>query len=106
MTTGEVVESLGDRLWLGGRKHGVAHHRTLRDRMQWSYDLLDEAEQRLFDRLSVFAGRFSREAALAVGADRDEAELKAKALVAEPSGGPTTRRWVSCFCPRRPGFLI
>ena len=78
MTTGEVVESLGDRLSLGGRQHGVPHHRTLRDTMQWSYDLLDEAEQRLFDRLSVFAGRFSREAALAVGADRDEAELKGK----------------------------
>lgn len=100
MTTGEVVESLGDRLSLGGRQHGVAHHITLRDTMQWSYDLLDEAEQRLFDRLSVFAGRFSREAALAVGADRDgvppsvelAALVDASMIVADISGRATKYR--------------
>jgi len=100
MTTGEVVESLGDRLSLGGRQRGVAHHRTLRDTMQWSYDLLEETEQRLFDRLSVFAGRFSREAALAVGADRDgippstelAALVDASMIVADVSGRATKYR--------------
>ena len=103
MTTGEVVESLGDRLSLGGRQHGVARHRTLRDTMQWSYDLLDEAEQRLFDRLSVFAGRFSREAALAVGADRDgvppsvelAALVDASMIVADVSGRATKYRMLA-----------
>jgi len=46
--------------------------------MQWSYDLLAEAEQRMFDRLSVFAGRFSRAAALAVGGGRDGGRLSAE----------------------------
>ena len=100
MTTSEVVESLGDRLSLGGRQRGVAHHRTLRNTMQWSYDLLDEGEQRLFDRLSVFAGRFSREAALAVGADQDDvppsvelaALVDASMIVADVSGGATSYR--------------
>lgn len=100
MTTREVVESLGDRLSLGGRQRGVAHHRTLRNTMQWSYDLLDEGEQRLFDRLSVFAGRFSREAALAVGADQDDvppsvelaALVDASMIVADVSGGATSYR--------------
>jgi predicted ATPase len=100
MTTREVVESLGDGFSLGGRKHGVSHHRTLRDTMQWSYDLLEETEQAVFDRLSVFAGRFSREAALAVGADRGgippspelAALVDASMIVADVSGRATSYR--------------
>jgi predicted ATPase/DNA-binding SARP family transcriptional activator len=71
MTIREVAECLRDRLSLGGRQRGVLHHRTLRATLQWSYDLLEEAERALFDRLSVFAGRFSRAAALAIGTGRD-----------------------------------
>ena len=37
---------------------------TLAARVDWSYDLLDAAEQDLFDRLSVFAGGFDLDAAL------------------------------------------
>jgi tetratricopeptide (TPR) repeat protein len=37
--------------------------RTLRDAIAWSYDLLEEAEQRLFARLSVFAGGWTLESA-------------------------------------------
>src|SRR5947209_10424616 len=43
-----------------------ARQRTLRDTLQWSYDLLSAEEQRLFRWLSVFAGGFSLEAAAAV----------------------------------------
>jgi non-specific serine/threonine protein kinase len=38
-------------------------HQTLRATIAWSYDLLDEADQRLFRALAVFAGSFSADAA-------------------------------------------
>ncbi len=41
--------------------------RTMRATLDWSYDLLDAPEQRLFRRLSAFVGGFSLEAAEAVG---------------------------------------
>ncbi len=37
-------------------------HQTLRNALQWSYDLLDAAEQRLFRRLAVFLGGWTLEA--------------------------------------------
>jgi non-specific serine/threonine protein kinase len=44
-------------------------HRTLRATIDWSHDLLSEAERHLLRRLSVFAGGFSLEAAEHVCAD-------------------------------------
>ncbi len=41
-------------------------HQTLHNALQWSYDLLNSAEQRLFRRLSVFAGGLTLEAVEAV----------------------------------------
>jgi ATP/maltotriose-dependent transcriptional regulator MalT len=41
-------------------------HQTLRDTIQWSYDLLQPGEQRLFRRLAVFCGGCTLEAADAV----------------------------------------
>jgi predicted ATPase/DNA-binding CsgD family transcriptional regulator len=40
----------------GGARTQPLRHQTLRNSLQWSYDLLDTDEQRLFRRLSVFAG--------------------------------------------------
>jgi predicted ATPase/class 3 adenylate cyclase len=60
----QLLGRLGQRLDLlkGGR--GVDdRQQTLRATIEWSYDLLDEAEQRLFARLSVFRGGWSLEAA-------------------------------------------
>lgn len=56
------------RLLTGGSKLDVARHQTLAASVEWSHDLLDDAERILFRRLSVFAGGFSLDAAEAVGA--------------------------------------
>ena len=42
-------------LLAGGARDAEQRQRTLRDTIQWSYDLLEPDEQRLFARLSVFA---------------------------------------------------
>jgi predicted ATPase/DNA-binding SARP family transcriptional activator len=54
------------RLLTTGSRTALPRHRTLRGTMDWSYGLLDDREQRLLRRLSVFAGTFSLEAAEAV----------------------------------------
>jgi predicted ATPase len=54
----QILERLSQRLDLftGGRD-ADPRQRTLRSTIEWSHDLLDEPEQRLFARLAVFAGR-------------------------------------------------
>src|SRR5947209_5005452 len=59
-----------------------ARQRTLRDTLQWSYDLLSAEEQRLFRWLSVFVGGFTLEAATAVCNSGSEPPLDVLAGVA------------------------
>ena len=54
------------RLLTGGSRTALPRHRTLRAAMDWSFDMLPEAERVLLPRLSAFAGSFSLEAAEAV----------------------------------------
>ena len=56
------------RLLTGGSRTALPRHRTLRAAMDWSFDMLGEAEQVLLPRLSAFAGSFSIDAAEAVAA--------------------------------------
>ena len=58
MSPAELAERLPERFRVlaGSRRATDPRHRTLRDLVQWSYDLLTPVEQLLFDRLSVFAG--------------------------------------------------
>ncbi|OLE03033.1 MAG: hypothetical protein AUG82_07370 [Ktedonobacter sp. 13_1_20CM_4_53_11] len=46
----------------GGVQGVPARHQTLRNTIMWSYNLLDETEQQLFRRLSVFVGSYTLEA--------------------------------------------
>jgi predicted ATPase/DNA-binding CsgD family transcriptional regulator/Tfp pilus assembly protein PilF len=50
----------------GGPQTMPERQQTLRNTLQWSYDLLDAQEQRLFRRLSVFVGGWTLEAVEAV----------------------------------------
>jgi predicted ATPase/DNA-binding SARP family transcriptional activator len=53
-------------LLAGGSRDLPARQQTIRDTIQWSYDLLDPEEQALFRQLSVFVGGWSLAAAEAV----------------------------------------
>ncbi len=68
----EIAQGLGDRFRLltGGRRTSVPRQQTLQAMIDWSWDLLDEADQRLLRRLSVFAGGWTLEAATEVTGDR------------------------------------
>ncbi len=57
----QIMDRLSDRFALltGGGRAALPRHQTLRTTIDWSYDLLTRAEQILFRRLCVFAGRFT-----------------------------------------------
>jgi predicted ATPase/DNA-binding XRE family transcriptional regulator len=54
-----------------GMRVGSARHPTLRATLDWSYNLLSESERTLFERLAVFAGGWTLEAAEEVCAAAD-----------------------------------
>jgi predicted ATPase/DNA-binding winged helix-turn-helix (wHTH) protein len=98
----KTANLLDDRLNLSwvGRRTALPRHQTLNATLEWSYDLLGEAEQRVLSRLSVFAGGFTFEAAVAVAADEtiDEAyvsdcvwELRSKSMIAAQGQGARLR---------------
>jgi predicted ATPase len=72
-----LLTRLASRLQLltGGAKDLPARQQTLRAAMDWSYDLLNPAEQRLFRRLSVFVGGCSLESVEAVCDAKADLEL-------------------------------
>jgi predicted ATPase/class 3 adenylate cyclase len=60
----QLLERLSQRLDLLTGARGVdPRQQTLRATIEWSYELLDEAERELFARLSVFYGSWSLDAA-------------------------------------------
>ena len=96
----QVASRLDDRFTLltGGRRTALPRHRTLRAMLDWSYELLPEAERRLFRRLAVFPGGFTLEAAAAVAGDSTApavaesiANLVAKSVVTRDGSVPAGR---------------
>ncbi|TFV73317.1 LuxR family transcriptional regulator [Blastococcus sp. CT_GayMR19] len=67
----ELVQRLDDRFALLARSGaaGAERHRTLRATMQWSADLLSDADRVLWRRVAVFAAEFDLSAAEAVCSD-------------------------------------
>jgi predicted ATPase/DNA-binding SARP family transcriptional activator/DNA-binding CsgD family transcriptional regulator len=92
----QVSERLEDSLrLLGGGRTGEPRHRTLRGTLDWSHDLLSEAERTLFRQLSVFAGGWTLESAEKIcsgeGIEQDDvldllSELVIKSLVVTEAG--------------------
>nr|BFE82083.1 hypothetical protein GCM10020093_046840 [Planobispora longispora] len=65
MSVDQLARRLDDRFRLltGGSRTALPHHKTLRAVVDWSWDLLTEAERGVLRRLSVFSGGASLEAA-------------------------------------------
>ena len=57
------------RLLTGGSRTALPRQQTLRAALEWSHNLLNDAERAVFRRLSVFAGGFTMELAQAVAGD-------------------------------------
>jgi non-specific serine/threonine protein kinase len=101
-----IVDKLESRLLLltRGPRDLPDRQRTMRGAVEWSYDLLDESEKRVFSRLSVFNGGFTLDAAEAVcagalSADNDEelvdvvTSLMEKSLLTPKSTAGDERRF-------------
>jgi predicted ATPase/DNA-binding winged helix-turn-helix (wHTH) protein len=97
-----LASGLDDRFQLltRGRRTAVPRHQSMRATLDWSYDCLSEIERLLLQRLAVFAGPFSFEAASAVAAHDQVvvreiadymADLVAKSLVTADVSGPVVR---------------
>jgi predicted ATPase len=104
LSVADIEQRLTERFRLlrGSSRGRVERHQTLWNTVAWSHQLLDKVERTVFDRLAVFAGGFTLEAAAAVCADdhvhRVDVEDAILALVersmvlAEPSRDGTRYR--------------
>jgi non-specific serine/threonine protein kinase len=98
-----VAAGLHDRFTLltRGRRTALPRHQTLRATLDWSHELLPEAERLLFRRLAIFPAGFTLDAAAAVMTDTGldaaavtdgVANLVAKSLIMQDKS-ETGNRW-------------
>ena len=73
LSVGQLRARLDDRfdLLTGGSPAALPHQRTLRATVDWSFELCDEAERLLWQRVSVFGGAFDLLAVEEICADLD-----------------------------------
>ncbi|MEQ1953821.1 ATP-binding protein [Mesorhizobium yinganensis] len=96
----QVAGRLDDRFALltGGRRTALPRHQTLRATLDWSYELLPEAERRLLRHLAIFPAGFTLEAATAVMSETESlvalgiSNLVSKSL-ATLDGSESMPRW-------------
>ncbi|WUL72206.1 winged helix-turn-helix domain-containing protein [Amycolatopsis sp. NBC_00345] len=99
LTADQLAARLDDRFRLltGGSRTALPRHRTLRAVVDWSWELLSDAERTLLRRLAVFSGSATAEAAAAVCGDANAFELltaladKSLLVTAEDGGEPRYR---------------
>jgi predicted ATPase len=78
LTPRDILDRIDQRFVLltGGSRTALERHQTLQAAVAWSYDLLVPTERHLFDRLSVFSGGFTLDAAHAIAAEPDISEIE------------------------------
>jgi non-specific serine/threonine protein kinase len=89
------------RVLTGGRRTALPRQQTLRATIEWSFDLLSPHERRLMERLSIFSGGWTLEAAVAVAGDEDDedgmleqlSQLVNKSLITSHSRGSAGTRY-------------
>ncbi|TMR22999.1 AfsR/SARP family transcriptional regulator [Nonomuraea turkmeniaca] len=105
LSVSDVAARLDDRFRLltRGSRTALPRHQTLRAVVAWSWDLLDESEQRLARRLSVFAGGARPEAAERVcGLPEDVLfSLAEKSLVEVVGGRYRMLETIKAYCAER-----
>ena len=88
----QLLDRLGDRFAVlaGGDRLAPGRHRSLAATVEWSYQLLDDQQRRVFRLVSAFPGPFTLEAA---------------EVMAGPGAGPAVLHLVDCslLSPPRPG---
>ena len=94
LTVEAIAKRLDDRFRLltGGARTALQRQQTLRATIDWSFELLSDAERVVFARLAVFAGGWTIEAAEAVGAGAPIPETAVLDLLA----GLTDKSLVVC----------
>src|SRR5215207_4027258 len=76
MSPSQIRDRLDKRFrLLTGSRRSLERHQTLRHAVQWSYDSLTAAEQRVLQRASVFSGGFSLDAATTVCGNDPDGDL-------------------------------
>jgi hypothetical protein len=102
MSPAAILERLDERFRLlgHGRRMARRRHQTLRAAVDWSYALLGAPEQTVLQRVSVFAGDFTMEAAEIVVSDEEVdtldildlvSDLVAKSMVQVDEAGESDR---------------
>jgi len=116
MSLNEIAGRLDDRFrfLVSWRRVVAARHQTLKQAIDWSYDLLSSDDQRVFACLGMFAGGFTLDAAAYVCANSDDTAalealtrlVDASLVIAEPGSGQSESRYRLLETVRQYGIVL